>query len=197
MKDFYLEKPNIERKEDAMEYLNEHVNFNNDLSGIGSLKKCLKDTSYEQWLDDIIKCENKEYAELKNLVPATWYFMIRKNDDKIIGLVNLRHYLDDYLKDVGGHIAYGIRPTERGKGYAKIQLYLTLIEAQKLGIDKVMIDCINTNIPSKKTILALGGKFDRKVYEEKRNITLNNYWIDVDNSIEKYCDEYESKINHY
>ena len=60
------------------------------------------------------------------------------------------------------------RPTERRKEYAKIQLYLALIEAQKLGINKVMVNCVNTIMGSAKTILSLGGDFDREVYENKK-----------------------------
>ena len=194
MEKFYLELPTIERKQEALDYLQEHINNGSDLNGTGGLKDCLRGTTYEEWLDDVIKCQEKEYAESKNLVPATTFFTIRENDNKIVGMVNLRHYLNDYLKNYGGHIGYGIRPSERRKGYAKIQLYLTLIEAQKLGIDKVMVDCINTNIGSERTILSLGGEFDREVYEDNKNVTLNNYWITVNDSINKYKDIYEKYI---
>lgn len=194
MEKFYLELPTIERKQEALDYLQEHVDNGSDLNGTGGLKDCLEGITYEEWLDDVIKFQEKEYAESKNKVPGTTFFTIRESDNKIIGMVNLRHYLNDYLKNFGGHIGYGIRPAERRKGYAKIQLYLTLIEAQKLGIDKVMVDCVNTNIGSEKTILALGGEFDRQVFEESRNVTLNNYWIDVNKSIEKYRNEYEQYI---
>ena len=194
MEKLYLEIPSIDRKEEALEYLQEHVQFGSRLNGTGRLKDCLKGLTYEEWLDDVINCQEKSYAEAKNLVSATTYFSIRESDNKIIGMVNLRHYLNDYLKNFGGHIGYGIRPLERRKGYAKIQLYLTLLEAQKLGIDKVMVDCIQTNEGSEKTIQALGGVFDRQVYEENRQVTLNNYWIDVNESIEKYKDKYAAFI---
>ena len=57
-----------------------------------------------------------------------------------------------------------------------------------------MVDCVNTNIGSEKTILALGGEFDRQVHEDNRNVTLNNYWIDVIKSVEKFKDEYEQYV---
>lgn len=196
MEKFYLEVPSIERKNEALEYLQEHVDYNSDLNGTGGLKECLKGLSYEGWLDDVIKCQEKNYAEVKKLVPATTYFTIRENDNKIVGMVNLRHYLNDYLKNFGGHIGYGIRPSERRKGYAKIQLYLTLLEAQKIGIDKVMVDCVNTNEGSAKTIKDLGGIFDREVYEKNRNVTLHNYWINVNESLEKYKNIYEMNISN-
>ena len=194
MEKLYLELPTIERKQEALDFLQEHVDNGYDLNETGRLKDCIEKITYEEWLDDVIKFQEKGYAESKNKVASTTFFTIRESDNKIIGIVNLRHYLNDYLKIFGGHIGYGIRPTERRKGYAKIQLYLTLIEAQKLGIDKVMVDCANTNIGSEKTILALGGEFDRQVHEDNRDVTLNNYWIDVNESIEKYKNEYEQYI---
>lgn len=194
MERFFLELPTIERKQEALDYLQEHIDNGSDLNGTSGLKDILEGITYEEWLDDVIKFQEKEYAESKNKVPSTTFFTIRESDNKIVGMVNLRHYLNDYLKKFGGHISYGIRPTERRKGYAKIQLYLTLIEAQKLGIDKVMVDCVNTNIGSEKIILALGGEFDREVFEENRNVILNNYWINVNKTIEKYKDVYEQYI---
>lgn len=190
MEKFYLEIPNIERKNEALEYLQEHVELSSNLNGTGGLNECLKGLSYEEWLDDVIKCQEKSYAESKKLVPATTYFTIRKSDNTIVGMINFRHYLNDYLKKFGGHIGYGIRPTERRKGYAKIQLYLALLEAQKMGIDKVMVDCVDTNEGFEKTIKALGGIFDEEVYEENRKVTLHNYWINVNESIEKYQEIY-------
>ena len=195
MEKLYFELPTIERKQEALDYLNEHVDYSSALNGTGGLNDCLDGLTYEEWLDDVIKKQDDEYAKSKNKVPATTFFTIRESDNKIVGMVNLRHYLNDYLKNFGGHIGYGIRPTERRKGYAKIQLYMALIEAQKLGIDKVMVDCVNTNIGSEKTILALGGEFDREVFEENRNETLRNYWIDVNNSIEKYKNIYDQYIS--
>ena len=151
--------------------------------------------SYEDWLEETTRLKEKEYAEVNKLVPATTYFTIRESDNKIVGMVNLRHYLNNYLKKYGGHIGYGIRPTERRKGYAKIQLYLVLIEAQKLGLDKVMVDCVSTNEGSEKTIKALGGLFDEKVHEENRNIYLNNYWINVNESVKQYENIYGNNIS--
>ena len=73
-------------------------------------------------------------------------------DNKIIGMVNIRLYLNESLRREGGHIGYGIRPTERRKGYNKINLYLGLLEAKKLGLENVTLACESTNIASIKTI---------------------------------------------
>ena len=93
-----------------------------------------------------------------------------------------------------GHIGYSIRPTERRKGYNKINLYLGLIEAKKLGLDKVMLGCNATNLGSDKTIQALGGILERAEIDPRDNELDNIYWINVDESIEKYKNEYDKYI---
>ena len=190
MEKFYFEIPSIERKEEALDYLKEHIDYRSDINGSGGLKRLTKGMTYEEWLEDVINSMDEEYAKEKNLVPANTYFTIRKSDNKIIGMVNIRHYLDNLLSIVGGHIGYGIRPTERGKGYAKIQLYLALLESSKLGIEKAKVDCVKTNIKSEKTIKALGGVFEKEFYYQPKKSVIKNYLIDVKESLEKYKDEY-------
>ena len=194
MEKFYLEIPSIERKEEALEYLKEFVEYKSEINGTGGLNRCLDGMSYEEWLEETFKCMDKEYADKKGLVSATPYFTVRESDNKIVGMICLRHYLNDTLRKVGGHIGYSIRPTERRKGYSKIQLYLVLLEAKKMKLDKVMLDCHTTNLGSKKTIEALGGIFEEEVSDERDGRKLYNYWINVDESIEKYKEKYEKYI---
>ena len=194
MEKFYLEIPSIERKEEALDYLKEHIDYKSDINGTEGINRIKDGFTYEDWLDEVTKAPDEEWAKSVGRVPATTYFTIRESDNKIIGMVNFRHSLNERLRKIGGHIGYGIRPTERRKGYAKIQLYLTLLEAQKLGLDKVMVDCIETNIGSEKTILALGGEFEEKVFDETRQKYLKNYWINVDEALEKYKDIYGKQV---
>ncbi len=193
MEKYYLEIPTIERKEEAIEYVKEFYKYNSNPNGVGDLDKFIENNrSYEEWLTEIENYRDQKYSEEINRVPATTYFTIRESDNKIVGMINFRHYLNDYLLRVGGHIGYGIRPTERRKGLAKIQLFLTILEAQKMGIDKVMLDCVDTNIGSKKTIESLGGEFSEIVEEKEK--TYLNYWINVDECIEKNRPIYENYI---
>lgn len=194
MEKFYLEIPSIERKEEALDYLKEHIDYKSDINGTEGINRIKDGFTYEDWLDEVTKAPDEEWAKSVGRVPATTYFTIRESDNKIIGMVNFRHSLNERLRKIGGHIGYGIRPTERRKGYAKIQLYLALLEAQKLGLDKVMVDCIETNIGSEKTILALGGEFEEKVFDETRQKYLKNYWINVDEALEKYKDIYGKQV---
>lgn len=186
MKKFYLEKPNKKHQKEAIEYINEFINNNSQIHGSGGLDRYLQTNTFEEWLIHTKNMKNKNYALVCNFVPSTTYFLIREEDNKIIGMIDLRHELNEYLAKISGHIGYAIRPTERKKGYAKIQLYLCLIKAQKLGLEKVMISCDETNIASSKTIEALGGIFEREEYDKEKNRTVRVYWINVNESIEKY-----------
>ncbi len=194
MEKFYFEKPSLERKEEIKEYLDEFIKYGSDINGSGGLDKIYDGLTIEEAIEKCLKMEDKAYAESIGKVSSSTYLMIRESDDKLVGICNIRHYLNDYLRKVGGHIGYGVRPTERRKGYNKIQLYYALLEAQKLGIDSVMLDCIDTNVGSEKTIQALGGVFDSEYYDEGYNANLRNYWINVDESIEKYKDIYGQYI---
>ena len=147
----YYEVPSLERKEEALEYIREHHEHNSRINGSGGLDRYLDD--YEGWLEHL---ENSKQPSDK-LVPALTYFLVRESDNKIIGMVNIRLYLNESLKEEGGHIGYGIRPTERQKGYNKINLYRALEVCEELGIEEVVLDCNKENLASSRTMIALGG----------------------------------------
>ena len=191
MERFYLEEPSLERKDEIIEYLDEFVKYNSNINGTGSLDKIYDGYTFEEALERCLNMKNEEYAKSINRVPGKTFLLIRKNDNKIVGTINIRWNLSEKMLEFGGHIGYGIRPTERRKGYNKIQLYLVLLEAQKLNLDKVMIDCSVDNLGSDKTIKALGGILERCELDESDNTMTNVYWINVDESIKKYKDEYD------
>lgn len=192
MERFYLEEPSLERKDAAIDYINEHIDYGSNINGVGGLDRILNEGgSYEEWLEKVTKEQSKKYAESIGKVPANTYFTIRESDNKIIGMVNIRHYLNDYLRKFGGHIGYGIRPTERRKGYNKINLYLGILEARKLGLEKVMLDCDVNNLGSDRTLKALGGKLERTEVDPSDGVLTNVYWFDVEETINNYKTIYE------
>lgn len=104
-------------------------------------------------------------------------FWLITDDDRIAGVSNLRHYLNENLLLEGGHIGFGIRPSFRRKGYASVILSLTLLEAKKLNIDKALLTCDKSNIASSKTILKNGGVLWKEhLYKD---VMKQNYWIDL------------------
>ena len=128
---FYLEIPSIERKDEILDYINELVKYKSDINGTGALDKVLEGYTFEQALERCLNMQYKEYANKLGRCPSKTFLLIRKNDNRIVGTINVRWNLTDKMKQFGGNIGYGIRPTERRKGYNKINLYLGLIEAKK------------------------------------------------------------------
>lgn len=191
MEKFYFEEPNINRKEEAIEYINEFYEYKSDINGTGGLQRYLDD--YEGWLDKL----QQDYTRIANeeKVPARTYFLIRSNDNRIVGMINIRLALNEKLKKYGGHIGYSIRPTERGKGYNKINLYLGLKVCQKYGIDKVLMDADKDNPASWKTMEALGGINVREFFDdENAHCIVKDYEINVNESIRKNSEIYETML---
>ncbi|MBO4703591.1 MAG: GNAT family N-acetyltransferase [Bacilli bacterium] len=183
----FLEVPTIERKNDAIDFIKEFFKYDSDIHGSGSLRRYVDD--YEGWL---LKLE-KDYANpvSEEIVPARTYFLVRNTDNKIIGMNNIRLALNKKLEEHGGHIGYSIRPTERGKGYNNLNLYLALKICDKYGIETAMLSADIDNQASWKTMEQLGGVRIKEFYED--NDLLVVYIIDVKNALKKHSD-YEALI---
>ncbi len=98
-----------------------------------------------------------------------WMFV----DGRPVGSAKLRHGLSDALRIEGGNIGYGIRPTERGKGYGRLLLGLMLAEAGRQGLSRVLVTVNNTNVPSLRVARANGGML------EKRTAERSYFWYDL------------------
>jgi len=108
-------------------------------------------------------------------VPDSTFWLIDINS-RVVGAVNIRHQLTEFLYNAGGHIGYGIRPSDRRKGYATKLLELSLVEAKKLGIKNVLVVCDADNVGSEKTIIKNGGQPDSVYVEENGNV-IKRFWI--------------------
>ncbi len=187
MEKFKHVKPQIEHERQAIEYINEFYKYNSKINGVGGLDKYLD--NYSTWLQKLDEDIKRKPTEEK--VPSETFFLIRKNDNKIVGMINIRLELNENLKKIGGHIGYSIRPEERKKGYNKINLYLGLKECQKHGIKEVLMDCDKDNIGSAKTMQALNGILIKEWYDKQKDRTIQYYMIDVDKSLENNKEKYE------
>ncbi len=194
MEKFYLEIPSIERKNEIIDYINEFVLYNSDINGTGFLDKILEGYTFEQALEGCLNMQDEEYAKKLGRCQSKTFLLIRKNDNKIVGTINVRWNLPESMKQFGGNIGYGIRPTERRKGYNKINLYLGLIEAQKLGLDRVMLDCDVNNLGSAKTMQSLGGVLEKTEVDLSDGVLTSVYWFNVNETIYKYEDTFKDNI---
>ena len=92
------------------------------------------------------------------------YLALREDDNRVIGIAELRHRINHpILGTWGGHIGYSVRPSERRKGYGKIILRLILDACSKFGIHDVLLTCNEKNIASEKTIISVGGIYEKTV----------------------------------
>lgn len=109
-------------------------------------------------------------------VPHSTFWLVRE-DATVVGVSNLRHRLTDALRREGGNIGYGIRPSERGRGYAPILLRETLRRAREMGLCEVLLTCGKNNVPSVRTIRRNAGHFISEEYIESRGEFVQRYRI--------------------
>lgn len=175
-----LIEPTIEYEEDIWNFRKEILaaSDKDKFAGCGTLKES---SSAEEWINTS-KLRSSAATCPKDKVPSNIYIAVRLNDNKIVGIIDLRHHIEHpILSTWGGHIGYYVRPTERGKGYGKEMLRQNLRNAQKLGIQKVLITCRDDNIASEKTIIANGGVFEGTI--NVGNELMKRYWITVDKEL--------------
>ena len=160
----YLVRPTIELKEQALEYRNEHfINGENIINGSELLDQT---ENYEEWLAAVIANTNRETVN-ENWVVTDTFFAIRKSDNKIIGIIDLRHTLNDFLKDFG-NCGYSVRPSERRKGYATEMLRQIIGIAKKAGLSELHLSVERSNKVSISVIQSNGGIYERSfTYESE------------------------------
>ena len=175
MEEYILVRPTDVYAEQIVQYRKEFLDNGDSMDGCGSLRTL--ENPYK-FIEKCKKCEDINTLPDGKVV-ATQFLFIRKNDNKVLGMIQVRHYFNDYLSKFGGHIGYSVRPSERKKGYAKEMLNRALEFCREINLEKVLITCIDTNIGSEKTILANGGTYESTIYEPNECINLKRYWISL------------------
>ena len=165
--------PTIEYADEIKAYRTELLEAKSSFAGTQLLKEL--DNPVE-WIESVKSFMNINTVP-DSLVEATEFIYVRESDDKIVGMINVRHYLNDYLEKYAGHIGYSVRPSERKKGYAKSMLKEALKYCKEIGINRVLVCCHTDNEASRKTILANGGIFENTVKEQDKDKYIERYWI--------------------
>lgn len=168
-----LIKPDISFKNDIQAFRQEMLNDESSKYETGPFKRM---DNIEEWLEFNKKCENKETVP-ENWVTYEQYIYVREMDNKIVGMIQFRHYLNEYLEKYVGHIGYSVRPNERRKGYAKMMLADCLSICKLKGLEKILIMCIEENEASRRTILANGGVYESTILSESNGLHLERYWM--------------------
>ena len=109
-------------------------------------------------------------------VPFTTYWLL-DDEGAVAGMSRLRHELTDELLYHGGHIAYYVRPSARGKRYGTAVLALTLAEGRKRGIDRFLLTVNSDNVPSIRVIEGNGGALEDERIDRETGRPFRRYWI--------------------
>ncbi len=174
MEEIILARPNKQLKDKALEYKQEHFDFGEyELHG-GSLFDKL---DYDEWLM-LVEANSSEKTVKSGWVVSSTFFAVRKIDSKIIGMIDIRHSLNEFLRNYGGNIGYGVRPTERNNGYAVQILKQGLEYCKTIGLEKVMLACYKDNQASSKTIIKCGGVLEKE-FSYLNNKTVQVFWITI------------------
>lgn len=111
----------------------------------------------------------------EGFVPET--FLLAFAERELVGRVSIRHTLNDFLLQVGGHIGYGVRPAFRRRGYATAILRQALVVVRDLGVDKALVTCDDDNVASARTIERCGGVLHNVVEPPASGPAKRRYWI--------------------
>lgn len=134
-------------------------------------------TAGMNYLRFVERCQNYDQVDAGK-VPQLDFFLIR-DSATILGWSGLRLSLTPNLEDIGGHIGYRIRPSERRKGYGARILAMTLAEARKHGLSDVLLTCDSDNIGSRRIIERNGGQLASESVSPQSGVLVVRYWIHI------------------
>ncbi len=184
-----LMRPTEAMEQEVMDYRREYLQESDYIQGGAGLHSY---ECYADWLAYLKKCEAKESCEAGK-VPSTQYLAYDRDKKRVVGLLNFRHELNDYLMERGGHIGYSVRGSERRKGYAAKMLEMALAEAQAMNLQRVLVTCNENNIGSARTIEKNGGILENTIWDEEEKVLVRRYWIDVRGVVRKAAEELKKK----
>ncbi len=174
MNELQLVVPQEKHQEQVLAYKQAFIDSGDNMDGTAGLQTA---ESFADWLQ-AIQDNSRDETVHDGLVPSSTYLAIERASGEVVGMIDIRHRLNDYLKERGGHIGYSVKKSHRRKGYATQMLRLGLEKCRTLGIRDVLITCVKENIASAKTIMANGGVLENEVQEQTR-IT-QRYYIHIE-----------------
>jgi predicted acetyltransferase len=140
------------------------------------VERRLANGNFDNYLKVVEAWTRGEQMPLGWVAVSTFWLV---DGDDYVGSTNVRHELNAYLRDYGGHIGYTIRPSKRRMGYGTEICKLALEESKRIGLKRVLITCDDDNVGSRKIIERNGGVFENKVPQPDVNVPKRRYWFDL------------------
>lgn len=151
--------PSEEHRDAVLDYKAEHLACGETVLHGGALLDRIE--SYDSWLE-LVRGNRRRETVHPGWVPSDTLLAFRPSDRRLVGIIDIRRELNDFLRDCGGHIGYGVRPSERRKGYAAEMLRLALRRCRELELAEVLLACHQDNPASRRTIEKCGGVPERQ-----------------------------------
>jgi predicted acetyltransferase len=129
---------------------------------------------FAKWLD-LISAHRSGQNVPPGWVPST--FELAVVEGKVAGRLSVRHALNDFLLQRGGHIGYGVLPAFRRRGIGKRMLQRGLQITATLGIERVLVTCDEDNAASRRIIEGAGGVYESSHVDAGTPVCTRRYWF--------------------
>ena len=171
-----LIRPNEKYAEQVMQYRAAMFANGDSFDGCAGLEET---DTFSEWINFEERLK-KKYGE--GYVPSEVFLAVNCEEEKVIGIIDFRHPLSQFLLKYGGNIGYSIHPTERKKGYAREMLGQMLDICREFGEKRVLLTCDKDNIASQKQIIGNGGILENEIGDDvglSHSGIIQRYWIDL------------------
>ncbi len=176
MRELMLVRPSKLYAKQVMSYKEEMLQCGDSFDGCAGLEDV---QSFDEWIDFERRLREKYKS---GYVPSEVFLAVRRKDDFVVGMIDFRHPLSDFLKNFGGNIGYSVRPSERRKGYASEMLGLVLPFCRAFGESKVLVTCDKRNVASQRTIIKNGGVMENEIVDTvglSKSGIIQRFWISI------------------